>query len=171
MSETIIDRAYQDNARLLVYLSERNELSLLRTADDSFRKSLVLSAASLFEHKISEALYDYCARKSDSDACILALVRTKALKRQYFSYFDWEYKRPGPFFGLLGEDIGERLKSESKVDPLKAAVEAFLELGFLRNCLVHQNFAGYVFEKTNEEVYALYQQASVFVDRVLQMLG
>ena len=153
MSETIIDRAYQDNARLLVYLSERNELSLLRTADDSFRKSLVLSAASLFEHKISEALYSYCDRKSDSDACVLALVRTKALKRQYFSYFDWEYKRPGPFFSLLGEDIGERLKSESKVDPLKAAVEAFLELGFLRNCLVHQNFAGYVFEKTNEEVY------------------
>lgn len=170
MSETIIDKAYQDNARLLAYLSERNELSLLRTADDSFRKSLVLSAASLFEHRISEALYSYCARRSDSDACVLALVRIKALKRQYFSFFDWESKRPGPFFTLLGEDIGERLKSDSKVDPLKTAIDAFLELGFLRNSLVHQNFAGYVFEKTNEEVYELYQRASVFVDRVLQML-
>jgi hypothetical protein len=99
------------------------------------------------------------------------LVRIKALKRQYFTYFDWENKRPGPFFSLLGEDIGEKLKAESKVDPLKSSVEAFLELGFLRNSLVHQNFAGYVFEKTNEEVYALYQRASVFVDRVLQALG
>jgi hypothetical protein len=59
----------------------------------------------------------------------------------------------------------------TKTSYLKSSVEAFLELGFLRNCLVHQNFAGYVFEKTNEEVYALYQRASVFVDRVLQALG
>lgn len=171
MAETIIDRAYEDNARLLVYLSERNELSLLRTADDSFRKSLVLSAASLFEHQISEALHSYCDRKSGSDACVLALVRIKALKRQYFSYFDWENKRPGPFFSLLGEDIGERLKAESKVEPLKSSVDAFLELGFLRNTLVHQNFAGYVFEKTNGEVYELYRQASSFVERVVQVLS
>jgi hypothetical protein len=171
MAGTIIDRAYEDNASLLVYLSERNELSLLRTVDDSFRKTLVLSAASLFEHQISDAIHGYCARKSDSDACVLALIRIKALKRQYFSYFDWENKRPGPFFSLLGEEIGEKLRAESRVDPFKSSVDAFLELGFLRNSLVHQNFAGYVFEKTNEEVYALYRQASVFVDRVLQELG
>jgi len=51
------------------------------------------------------------------------------------------------------------------------ALEAFLELGFLRNCLVHQNFAGYVFEKTNEEVYQLYRQASVFAERVIRALS
>jgi hypothetical protein len=171
MADTIIDRAYEDTASLIAYLSERNELSLLRTVDDSFRKTLVLSAASLFEHKISDAIHSYCYRKSGSDACVLALIRIKALKRQYFSYFDWENRRAGPFFSLLGEDIGERLKAESKADPLKSSVEAFLELGFLRNCLVHQNFAGYAFEKTNEEVYALYRQASIFVDWVLLALG
>jgi hypothetical protein len=88
------------------------------------------------------------------------LVRIKVLKRQYFSYFDWDNRRAGPFFSLLGEIIGEKLKAESKVDPLKSSLEAFLELGFLRNCLVHQNFAGYVFDKTNEEVYGLYPYAS-----------
>jgi hypothetical protein len=171
MANTIIDRAYEDNASLLLYLSERNELSLLRTVDDSFRKTLVLSAASLFEHQISDAIHSYCARRSGSDACVLALVRIKALNRQYFSYFDWENKKAGTFFRLLGEEIGEKLKAESKADPLKSSIEAFLELGFLRNCLVHQNFAGYPFEKTNEEVYALYQQASAFVDRVLHELS
>jgi hypothetical protein len=171
MADTIIDRAYEDNASLLLYLSERNELSLLRTVDDSFRKTLVLSAASLFEHRISDAIHTYCDRKSGSDACVLALVRIKVLKRQYFTYFDWDNRRAGPFFSLLGESIGEKLKADSKVDPLKSSLDAFLELGFLRNCLVHQNFAGYVFEKTNEEVYALYQQASVFVDRILEALG
>jgi hypothetical protein len=171
MADTIIDKAFEDNSSLLVYLSERNELSLLRTVDDSFRKTLVLSAASLFEHQISDAIHGYCNRKSGSDACVLALIRIKALKRQYFTYFDWENKRAGPFFALLGEEIGEKLKAESKVDPLKSSVEAFLELGYLRNVLVHQNFAGYVFEKTNDEVYALYRLARVFVDRVLQELA
>src|SRR5208282_4537426 len=123
MAETIIDRAYEDTASLIAYLSERNELSLLRTVDDSFRKTLVLSAASLFEHQISDAIHSYCDRKSGSDACVLALIRIKALKRQYFSYFDWENRRAGPFFSLLGEDIGERLKAESKADPLKSSVE------------------------------------------------
>ena len=87
MANTIIDKSYEDNASLLTYLAERNELSLLRTVDDSFRKTLVLSAASLFEHQISDAMHSYCARKSGSDACVLALVRIKALKRQYFTYF------------------------------------------------------------------------------------
>src|SRR5436305_3281303 len=171
MANTIIDKSYEDNASLLSYLSERNEISLLRTVNDSFRKTLVLSAASLFEHQISDAVHAYCVRKSGADPCVLALIRIKALKRQYFTYFDWDNKRAGPFFSLLGEDIGEQLKAESRVDPLKSSLEAFLELGFLRNCLVHQNFAGYVFDKTNEEVYALYNQAYAFVERIVQVLG
>ena len=171
MAETIIDRTYGENAALLRYLADRNELSLLRSVDDSFRKTLVLSAASLFEHQISDAIRVYCARKSGSDACVLALVRIKVLKRQYFTYFQWDEGKAGPFFSLLGEEIGENLRAEAKVDPLKSSVEAFLELGSLRNRLVHENFAGYVFEKTNDEVYALYQQASAFVERILQALG
>ena len=77
MSETIIDRAYQDNARLLVICPKGMNYHSFEPQMIHFVRSLVLSAASLFEHKISEALYDYCARKSDSDACILALVRKK----------------------------------------------------------------------------------------------
>ena len=170
MNRTIIDKAYEDNLALRDYLSERNEISLLRAVDDSFRKSLVLSSASLFEHKISDAIHTYCARTSGSDACVLALVRIKALNRQYFTYFDWENRRAGTFFRLLGEQIGEKLKAETKIQPLQAALDAFLEIGYLRNCLVHQNYAGYAFEKTNEEVYALYQQASIFVSRILEEL-
>jgi RiboL-PSP-HEPN len=170
MPATIIDKAFEDTTALLGYLAKRNELSLLRTVDDSFRKTLVLSAASLFEHQITDALHAYCAEKSGSDACILALIRNKAIKRQYFTYFDWENRRAGPFFSLLGELIGEELKTACKAEPLKSALDAFLEIGSLRNTLVHQNFAGYAFEKTNDEVYALYLSASVFVNQVLEAL-
>lgn len=170
MADTIIDKAYEDNAALIRYLSDANEVSLLRTVDDSFRKTLVLSAASLFEHLISDAIHRYCDRKSGSDECVLALIRTKVLKRQYHTYFQWETKTAGPFFALLGETIGAKLKADCKTEPLKSSVEAFLELGLLRNLLVHENFAGYAFEKTNDEVYGLYKRASVFVDKVLELL-
>jgi HEPN superfamily RiboL-PSP-like protein len=170
MAGTIIDKAFEDNSALRVYLSERNELSLLRTVDDSFRKTLVLSVASLFEHQITDALHTYCAQKSRSDACILALIRNKAIKRQYFTYFDWENRKAGSFFSLLGETIGDKLKGACKAEPLKSALDAFLEIGSLRNSLVHQNFAGYAFEKTNDEVYTLYLRASVFVNQVLEEL-
>ncbi|MGI0133656.1 MAG: HEPN domain-containing protein, partial [Candidatus Micrarchaeaceae archaeon] len=97
MAATIIDKAYEDNTNLCRYLAERNEISLLRTVDDAFRKTLVLSAASLFEHLISDAIHNYCAQKSGSDGCVLALVRIKALNRQYHTFFDWENRRAGPF--------------------------------------------------------------------------
>lgn len=171
MAASIIDKAFEDNQSLCGYLSARNELSLLRTVDDSFRKTLVLSAASLFEHQITDSLHAYCARNSESNACILALIRIKAIKRQYFTYFDWENRKAGTFFSLLGESIGESLKGACKADPLKSALDAFLEIGSLRNNLVHQNFAGYAFEKTNLEVYQLYLRASEFVQRVLEELG
>jgi RiboL-PSP-HEPN len=171
VSTTIIDKSYDDNKALIEYLSSRNELSLLRTVDDSFRKTLVLSAASLFEQRISEAIHYYCDQKSGSDTCVVSLVRNKVIKRQYHTYFDWDNRRATPFFGLLGEEIGNHLKSDAKNDPLKGAVDAFLELGYLRNVLIHQNFAGYVFDKTAEEVYGLYRSASLFVDKVVEILA
>jgi hypothetical protein len=168
---TIIDKTYKDNSSLLAYLSDKKEVSLLQLAEESFRRTLVLAAASLFEHEISESIHAYCDRNSASNPCVLALIRIKALKRQYFSYFDWENKSARTFFTLLGDDIGEKLKAEARVEPLRSSVDAFLELGFLRNCLVHQNFASYAFEKTNEEVYALYRSAYGFVNRVRELLA
>ncbi|MGH9352579.1 MAG: hypothetical protein ACRD2G_10520, partial [Terriglobia bacterium] len=82
-----------------------------------------------------------------------------------------ENRRAGPFFSLLGEQMGAKLKTEARSEPLKSGLDAFLELGSLRNSLVHQNFAGYAFEKTNEEVYALYRRAFIFVNKVLEDLA
>ena len=54
---------------------------------------------------------------------------------------------------------------------LKDALAAFLELGNLRNELVHGNFAAFPFNKTAEEVYALYQRADKFVAFVEAKIG
>ena len=47
---------------------------------------------------------------------------------------------------------------------LDEAIRAFLELGQMRNELVHENFATFALEKTSEEIYALYSKAVPFVE-------
>jgi hypothetical protein len=55
----------------------------------------------------------------------------------------------------------EEINKDSK---LESAISAFIELGQIRNQLVHQNFADFYLEKTSEEIYKLYKDALVFVE-------
>jgi hypothetical protein len=75
-------------AELKEFLSGAGQISLLRFAGDNSRKALVLSAASLFEHRITEALLSYTDRVSQSDGCIISMIRNKAIKRQYHTFFN-----------------------------------------------------------------------------------
>jgi hypothetical protein len=51
-------------------------------------------------------------------------------------------------------------------EPLAESVKAFMEIGRERNLLVHSDYANYLINKTPEEIYALYQEASRFVSTV-----
>ena len=44
------------------------------------------------------------------------------------------------------------------------SVKAFLEIGNLRNQMVHENYADLQLNKTVEDVYSLYTRAARFVD-------
>jgi hypothetical protein len=94
----------------------------------------------------------------------------KVFTRQFHSFFEWKKKNAGTFFKLLGDEIGEGLQKECKTEPMKSALNSFLELGRLRNELVHQNFVTYPLEKTAQEVFQLYSRAMIFVNRVQQLL-
>jgi hypothetical protein len=167
----LLQRFCDESAELKKFLSDQGQLTLVRAAEDNSRKALILCAASLFEHRITEALLSYTERVSRSDGCITALVRIKAIKRQYHSFFEWETKKAGPFFALLGKPLGERLKTQCSVSPAKDELESFLELGYLRNCLVHQNFAEYVLDSTGDEVRMLCEGADNFVKQIEYILS
>jgi hypothetical protein len=59
--------------------------------------------------------------------------------------------------------MGTVIESEPALD---RSIKAFLELGQLRNRLAHHNFAAFVLEKTADEIFDLYTEASIFIDRV-----
>jgi hypothetical protein len=139
--------------------------------DEIFAKNLVLSSSSLFEQRISRGIEEHVLKFGGRSDCIVSLVRIKAIKRQYHTYFDWEDEKLGVFPTLLGDTLGSILKTEAKRTPMMENSAAFLELGSLRNNLVHKNFAVFDCNKTSEELISLCEKAEMFVQRIEVLLN
>ena len=163
--ETFIDSLYEEQKKLIAFLQQQGQPSYSQSVEAFLSKTLLLSCASYFESRITDSISDYAKSVSNSDEALVSLVRIKAIERQYHSYFEWrEGKRSAtPFFAMFGSTIKDSAKKELKADDLSEAVAAFLELGDLRNLLVHENFAAYLLEKTSDEIYGLYGRALRFV--------
>ena len=163
MSSTPIHGIYDEATRLSTLLLRSGEVSLELSTKSHFRKILLLSIASWFEFRLSAAVLKFAEVHSDNHAGLVSIVRIRAISRQYHSWFEWPKQNAGKFYGMFGE-CGSVLKSAVKADDqLQAGERAFLELGDLRNQLVHENFATFPLEKTAEDVYSLYTQAEMYV--------
>ena len=74
-------------------------------------------------------------------------------------------------FAMFGGKLKDAVKELVENEPdLSRSIQAFLELGGVRNQLVHQNYAAFTLEKTGEEVYALFTDARKFVVRLPDLL-
>lgn len=101
----------------------------------------------------------------DGQQRLSGLIQSKAISRQYYTYFKWETANANAFFALFGSDFREFMQAEVKQNPeLDSAVRAFLDLGRDRNNVVHVDFATNAAAKTADEVYDAYQTALQFVD-------
>jgi hypothetical protein len=168
---TIIDALYEDLTNLNQVLAENKETSLQVSASSHLRKVLLLSAASYFEHRIQDIIVSFITQKTNGDAKAISFIKQKGVDRQYHTYFSWDDGNANRFFGLFGPEFREKMKAEAKNDAQFAeSIKAFMELGQLRNELVHINFANYPLEKTAEEIYKLYKTAEKFVDRISERL-
>lgn len=105
-------------------------------------------------------------KNSGNNPMIISFVKNKALERQYHTYFDWKSaKSANKFFSLFGEEFKKQASGDVKDNSeLEESIRAFLEIGNLRNELVHGNFAVFPIEKTVEEIYELYHSANQFID-------
>ncbi|MCL2283189.1 MAG: HEPN domain-containing protein [Fibromonadales bacterium] len=129
--------------------------SLQNNFDRTYKKVLLLSAASYFEYEITEILKS-CAKHKDK---MIAEFCKKIKERKYFKLFKWEnYAK--------NEDYGELINAFkiNEKDNILGSTKAFLEIGHFRNELVHNDFARYQLEKTTEEIYNLFRQAEKFIE-------
>ncbi|NJP06468.1 MAG: hypothetical protein HC837_13000 [Chloroflexaceae bacterium] len=158
--QTIIDTLYEEHRLLIAYLSDHGEISLQISADNYFRKTLLLSMASYFEERIKAAIVDFAEEQARQPGPLIDFLRNKAIERQYHTFFSWRDTNANSFFGLFGRDFKNFMRAQVKADPaLDDSIKAFLEVGNSRNELVHQNFATFPLNKTADEIYGLYRQA------------
>ena len=159
---------YNDYKDIYTYLMDQGEISYASYIDNVYKKNLILSAASYFECQICEAIKEYAKRVSTADKRIVRLIEKKVLERQYHTLFDWDRKNTNAFWSLFGEDTKTRVRSQLDADDnieYRDAELAFLEVGRLRNQLVHQNYAEYMVQDlTATEIYKKYERACKFLE-------
>ena len=171
MGETIIDKLYRENASILAYLLNAKEISMYSDLDDKLKKVLVMSAASFFETELKSIIETFVSETANDNPALVALVKNKAIERQFHTYFKWDVRNANAFFGIFGEVFCTHCKATVKGDQsLNSAVAAFMELGETRNQLAHLNFCAFPVEKTSKELYALYRTALQFVEFVRKKL-
>jgi hypothetical protein len=162
------------------YLSEQKQVSLLSDLRQHFRKVLIISAGSYFESRITAILSNFVRVKSNEDERIVNFLKRQAISQKYHTLFSWgEQNKPespgknaNTFFKLFGDEfkteVDNDLKSKDKLDE---SIKAFIEIGHLRNIMVHSNFAEYVYEhKTFDEIFALFRKAEPFLEYLTEKL-
>jgi len=160
----IVRQRYKEFKDMIDYLETNKEISLKIVADDNLKKVLLLSAASYFEDEIKDIILSFVEKNSDN-SMIKSFVKNKAVERQYHTYFEWRTGNANRFFSLFGVEFKNGAKEDVKDNSeLEESIRAFLEIGNLRNELVHGNFAVFPIEKTVEEIYELYRSAHQFID-------
>lgn len=153
-------------------------LEHLRTTEPSFHasleitlpKALLLAAASEYEARACQQLLQFIKTNS-SDAKIAVLVDKKIVRRNYHTWFEWEKSNVNNFWAFFGDEFKEKMKRAVQDDTeLSDSIKAFLEIGRLRNQLVHNDYASFTLEKTLEEIHLLYIRGNMFIDSLSKIL-
>ena len=160
-----IEELWNDHASLADYLQVNRQVQLLSRVHDSFRKTLIIAAASYFEVQLTEIIVNLYTDSDQGTGALSEFVRKKAIGRSFASLFSWDSPNANYFYNLFGADFAASMRQKVREDPrLDESVKAFLEIGNLRNQLVHQNYADFQLDKTLEEIYERYRLATIFLN-------
>lgn len=170
MRSTKIAAIKTEYQELTQYCQENGQFSFAMYIDDSYKKILLLSAASYFEAVIVQCVHDFAVKTSKNNKEIVSFIDNKALTRQYHTFFEWEGKNTNKFFSMFGQDF--KIKARQIIDErkLSEAEVAFLTVGKERNYLVHRNFAEATINSTFDEIFRKYERACDFADLVKELL-
>ena len=127
MQDTVIDSIVAENILLTSYLESAEEWSMRSNVDGSFRKVLLMSAASYFEFHICSNIVQIFSDKTNGWEPVSAFTKNKGISRQFHSFFNWERRNANSFFALFGPGFKQRRESQVKNDPTpESSVKSFL---------------------------------------------
>jgi hypothetical protein len=147
------------------YLLREQQPSFAATLQTTVPKFGLLSAASWLETQVQGALVAFLGEVTGEATHAAIFAENAGIKLRYHTMFDWNRRSANKFFALFGEDFKkfctDRVKNEPDLDD---AIRAFMEVGDLRNQLVHNDFASFHLDKSTDEVRALFELAVGFVE-------
>ncbi len=136
-------------------------------------KLFLISVASHFEYRVVAFLEIWIKNHSKNDA-IVSFMRKQALDRRYYTLFDWEKRSANHFLALFGDEFKKNITAELKKknwDASSGPVSNFVELGNLRNQLVHGNFMEFEMSNTLEDIKVKYESAVKFMEFLEQIFS
>lgn len=159
-----IEELWNDHGDLVTHLQTNNQLQLLSRAHDSFRKTLIIAVASYFEVQLTQTIVGLYRETGHGAGVLAEFVNRQAIGKRFAQLFQWSSPNANSFYNLFGPDFASHMKQKVQKDErLDNSIKAFLEIGHLRNQLVHQNYADFQLDKTLEEIYGLYKLAINFL--------
>lgn len=166
-----IKALYDEYNELISFCRMNGQVSFEMYINNTYKKSLLLSATSYFETTIIKIIHEFAESKSRQNMVLISFVDNKAIKRQYHTFFNWEGNNANQFWGLFGDTFRQEAKKQVQEKGLVDAERAFMAIGRERNLLVHQNYIEATINDTFEEIYAKYEKACEFVELVSQLLS
>lgn len=144
------------------------EVASLRTsAEDIFRRAIVLAIGSYCEKRITGAIERFAAKRSSSNEELCAFVKNKAINRQYHTFFSWDANNANTFLKMFGTTFQSAFDKSMRSDQaVEEGIRCFLHLGALRNKLAHESFAEFAFDLTRSDVMRDYRKAMQFIAAV-----
>lgn len=131
-----------DNKILGSLLSDYVDLaSFYNSYNSLFTKAFTVACGNAFERKLTSQIPTIL---SSDNQLALNFLQKQALDRKYHTLFDWDQKNANKFFGLFGNDfksfVNDLIQND---DQVKQQQKDFLELGKLRNLIVHKGIDAY----------------------------
>jgi hypothetical protein len=111
------------------------------------------------------------AHHAGGSVIVASLLERQVISRKYHTFFGWDDLKPMPFFAMFGDEYKTLAQARMKSDAeASSAMKAFLELGQIRNKLVHGNFVAFTVDKTPEELIGQFRIAQKFVAFIRETL-
>jgi len=86
------------------------------------------------------------------------------MERQYHTYFQWNKRNANAFFGRFGKSFKEAAERDvEQTEELELSIKAFMEIGDLRNTLLHEKLLEVTLEKSVDDFYQLHKKALLFI--------
>src|SRR5690349_11663113 len=120
-----VDRLKNDFEAIAKHLAETVQVSMLNDLNSSFRKLLLLSAGSYFEHEITQVLMEFARKKAHNDERLSNFLQKAAVAGRYHTFFEWGKqdqvdgfgKNANKFWSYFGAEFKNQMVDELKDKP------------------------------------------------------